>query len=1087
MKIKLLHTLLIAIGLLCIPKVNFGQAVAPTLGTAANFAIFSSAGAVTSSSSLLYLTHVTGNIGSQPASTSGFGNVDGVLYQGGTTFGTGTTDVQATYAQLNGLTPTNALATPFGAGVVLVEGVYAISSASQLTGDLILDAQGDADAVFIFQLGGAFNTAANTKVKLVNGALACNVFWKVEGAVTMAAGTSMKGTIIANNDFISMAANDTLEGRALSLNGAVSMNQTVVYLPKGCNSPVLTGPIAPTLGSSECYGIFTSDGPVTDDGASRVVGDIGTNGPGDLTIGYNPLFVTGTIHPIADASTAQCATDVGVAYSYVNTLAEDIILLRPDLFGHDLVLTPHTYRMNGAVTFTDSVFLNGEGNPDAVFIIKVYGAFNTNVGSKVVLTNGTQAKNVYWMINGAVDININSIFNGSFISAGAIDLQTGVRMNGRAFTTVGAINTYAIITTLPSGSAGAAGPISGDDSVCSGQTGVIYSVAPIAGATDYSWTVPIGATITSSDTTNTIAVTFGPLAISGNVTVQGTGTCSNGSTSTFTVIVNQPPTVNFVPNQTVCNNEQTMPVIFTGTMPGTTYSWTNTDSTIGLAANGTGNINPFTAINTTALTIIATITVTPTANGCDGADTSFTITVNPTPVVDSVTDQAVCNNSQTAAVLFTGTVAGTTYNWTNSDTTIGLAASGSGDINPFTATNTTANAVIATITVTPTANGCAGTDTSFTITVNPTPTVNSVASQTVCANTTTTAIAFGGSVAGATYNWTNDNTSIGLAASGTGTIAAFIGSNTTLVANTANITVTPTANTCTGAATSFTITVDPAPMLDTVADQTLCNTATTAPIVFSGAGVGATYSWTNDNTSIGLAASGNGDINSFTATNTGSVAAIATIIVISPAPGCDGTTLFTITVNPTPTTNPVGNQTVCTNTATTPITFSGAVAGTTYNWTNNNTSIGLAAAGNGDIAAFTATNTGVNVVTATITVTPTETTTGCAGSATAFTIAVDPCPTTDFHIPEGFSPNADGINDLFIVRGIQNYPANTFEVFNRWGDKLFGAAPYQNTWDGKATTGVRLGDNELPTGTYFYILDLGNNSPIYKGTIYLNR
>jgi gliding motility-associated-like protein/uncharacterized repeat protein (TIGR01451 family) len=94
---------------------------------------------------------------------------------------------------------------------------------------------------------------------------------------------------------------------------------------------------------------------------------------------------------------------------------------------------------------------------------------------------------------------------------------------------------------------------------------------------------------------------------------------------------------------------------------------------------------------------------------------------------------------------------------------------------------------------------------------------------------------------------------------------------------------------------------------------------------------------------------------------------------------------------------------------------------------------------------------------------------------------------TDFFIPEGFSPNGDGINDLFVIRGISNYPENTFTIFNRWGNKVFEANPYTSTWDGKSGSGLRVGGDELPVGTYFYVLDLGDGSPIYKGTIYLNR
>jgi gliding motility-associated-like protein len=76
---------------------------------------------------------------------------------------------------------------------------------------------------------------------------------------------------------------------------------------------------------------------------------------------------------------------------------------------------------------------------------------------------------------------------------------------------------------------------------------------------------------------------------------------------------------------------------------------------------------------------------------------------------------------------------------------------------------------------------------------------------------------------------------------------------------------------------------------------------------------------------------------------------------------------------------------------------------------------------------------------------------------------------TDFNIPEGFSPNGDGINDLFVIRGIMRFSKNEFTIFNRWGNKVFEASPYKNEWDGKADMGIRVGGDDLPVGTYFYI------------------
>jgi large repetitive protein len=75
-------------------------------------------------------------------------------------------------------------------------------------------------------------------------------------------------------------------------------------------------------------------------------------------------------------------------------------------------------------------------------------------------------------------------------------------------------------------------------------------------------------------------------------------------------------------------------------------------------------------------------------------------------------------------------------------------------------------------------------------------------------------------------------------------------------------------------------------------------------------------------------------------------------------------------------------------------------------------------------------------------------------------------------IPEGFSPNGDGINDLFVIRGGQNQTIK-LEVFNRWGHVVYKSDDYKNDWTGASNTGVRVGTTTgLPDGTYFYRVQL---------------
>jgi gliding motility-associated-like protein len=89
-------------------------------------------------------------------------------------------------------------------------------------------------------------------------------------------------------------------------------------------------------------------------------------------------------------------------------------------------------------------------------------------------------------------------------------------------------------------------------------------------------------------------------------------------------------------------------------------------------------------------------------------------------------------------------------------------------------------------------------------------------------------------------------------------------------------------------------------------------------------------------------------------------------------------------------------------------------------------------------------------------------------------------------IPQGFSPNGDGIADEWIIQGITQYPNNSLTIFNRWGAEIYAARPYLNRWNGTSQSGLGSGE-DLPVGTYWYILDLGDGSEVRKGYVYLNR
>ncbi|HBG71867.1 MAG TPA: hypothetical protein DDX57_13890, partial [Bacteroidales bacterium] len=227
--------------------------------------------------------------------------------------------------------------------------------------------------------------------------------------------------------------------------------------------------------------------------------------------------------------------------------------------------------------------------------------------------------------------------------------------------------------------------------ICNGASSSLTGGSSVAGAT-YAWN-PGG--LTGSP------VSVSPIATT-TYTVTGTAAGCTG-TATVLVTVHPIPTANAETNLTYCAGAAAPANGLTGTPAGVTFNWTNSNTAIGLAASGTGvaSIPGFTATNATTAPITSTITVTPVANGCLGTPITYTITVNPTPIVTAEAAQTYCAGAAVPINTLAGTPAGVTFAWTNSNTAIGLGASGTGNIPAFTATNATTAAISGTVTITP--------------------------------------------------------------------------------------------------------------------------------------------------------------------------------------------------------------------------------------------------------------------------------------------------------------------------------------------------------------------------------------------------
>ncbi|MDR2407458.1 MAG: hypothetical protein LBE13_05025, partial [Bacteroidales bacterium] len=221
------------------------------------------------------------------------------------------------------------------------------------------------------------------------------------------------------------------------------------------------------------------------------------------------------------------------------------------------------------------------------------------------------------------------------------------------------------------------------------------------------------------------------------------------------------PVMDSIEDTTLCAGvNQT--INFTGTNININNStWTNNNPAIGLGANGKGNIS-FTTANTGTTPLIATITVTPKNNsGCTGISKTFTITVNPLAVMDTIEDIVLCAEAY-QEINFTGTnIDLDSSTWTNNNTAIGLGASGKGNIS-FTATNTGITPLTAIVTMTPKSNnGCTGISKTFTITVNPLPVTGNIENIVLCAEEKQEINFTGTNIDLDSSTWTNSNTAIG--------------------------------------------------------------------------------------------------------------------------------------------------------------------------------------------------------------------------------------------------------------------------------------------------------------------------------------
>jgi type VI secretion system secreted protein VgrG len=239
----------------------------------------------------------------------------------------------------------------------------------------------------------------------------------------------------------------------------------------------LAAPAAIGLGTAGTFAVLAGT-TVTNTGPTTITGDVGLS-PGSALTGFGSVTLHGTQH-VADAVALGAQNDLVTAYTTAAG-ATPVTAVPTELGG-----TTHTAGVYGSATLglTGTLTLDAQGNAAAVFVFQAASTLITAPASKVVLTNGASACNVFWQVGSSATLDTTTSFRGTILALTSIALKTGATLEGRALARNGAVtldtNTITTGTCAASGTGATASPgatIPATDTVAATQVALAQPIS----------------------------------------------------------------------------------------------------------------------------------------------------------------------------------------------------------------------------------------------------------------------------------------------------------------------------------------------------------------------------------------------------------------------------------------------------------------------------------------------------------------------------------------------------------------------------------------------------------------------------------